>query len=39
MDGIKVCTLLALFNIFDKATLAIIHVGMSSDPANLESQH
>jgi hypothetical protein len=29
LDGIKVCTLLALFNIFDKATLAIIHVGMS----------
>jgi hypothetical protein len=29
LDGTKVCSLLALFNIFDKATLAIIHVGMS----------
>jgi hypothetical protein len=28
LDAIKVCTLLALFNIFDKATLAVVHVGM-----------
>ena len=29
LDGIKVCTLLALYNIFDKATLALIHIGES----------
>lgn len=27
LDAMKVCTLLALYNIFDKATLALVHIG------------